>query len=109
MENRANAGLRKTVGSRRWWESRSEHGSAHGSAVLGETLAQIALAWLLARKPWIVAIPGTRKLSRLDENLGGAAVSLTAADLREIDEVLATVPIEGARYPESSMKMIDRS
>jgi aryl-alcohol dehydrogenase-like predicted oxidoreductase len=72
------------------------------------TLAQIALAWLLAQKPWIVPIPGTRKLARLDENLGGASVALTPEDLREIDDVLASVPIEGARYPESAMKMVGR-
>jgi len=63
------------------------------------TPAQIALAWLLAQKPWIVPIPGTTKLHRLDENLGAAAIGLDAADLRQIQDVLAGIPIEGARYP----------
>jgi aryl-alcohol dehydrogenase-like predicted oxidoreductase len=64
------------------------------------TPAQIALAWLLAQKPWIVPIPGTTKLTRLEENLGAAAVQLTAADLREIDGATSKITIEGARYPE---------
>jgi aryl-alcohol dehydrogenase-like predicted oxidoreductase len=63
------------------------------------TPAQIALAWLLAQKPWIVPIPGTTKLHRLKENVGGAAVELTADDLREIDQVLAEIQVQGARYP----------
>ena len=63
------------------------------------TPAQIALAWLLAQKPWIVPIPGTTKLHRLDENLGAAAIELDAADLRQIQAALAGIPIEGARYP----------
>ena len=63
------------------------------------TPAQIALAWLLAQKPWIVPIPGTTKLHRLDENLGGASVVLTPADLVEIGRVLADVEVQGARYP----------
>ena len=64
------------------------------------TPAQIALAWLLAQKPWIVPIPGTRKLERLDENLGAVEVELTADDLREIDEAASKITVEGARYPE---------
>ena len=64
------------------------------------TPAQIALAWLLARKPWIVPIPGTTKLSRLEENLGAASVELTAEDLREIDRAAREITVEGARYPE---------
>ena len=64
------------------------------------TPAQIALAWLLAQKPWIVPIPGTRKLERLDENNGAAAVELTAEDLREIDRAAAQITVQGARYPE---------
>jgi aryl-alcohol dehydrogenase-like predicted oxidoreductase len=64
------------------------------------TPAQIALAWLLAQKPWIVPIPGTTKLARLDENIGAAAVSLTADDLREIDRAASQIIIQGARYPE---------
>jgi aryl-alcohol dehydrogenase-like predicted oxidoreductase len=63
------------------------------------TPAQIALAWLLAQKPWIVPIPGTTKLHRLLENIGGAAVALSGADLARIAEALARIPVEGARYP----------
>ena len=64
------------------------------------TPAQIALAWLLARKPWMAPIPGTTKLARLEENIGAAALRLTPDDLREIDSATATIPIQGARYPE---------
>lgn len=64
------------------------------------TPAQIALAWLLAKKPWIVPIPGTRKLERLDENIGAIAVELTTEDLREIDSAASKITIQGARYPE---------
>lgn len=65
----------------------------------GATKAQIALAWLLARKPWIVPIPGTTKLSRLEENLGAAAIELTADDLQTIGKALDAISVEGARYP----------
>jgi aryl-alcohol dehydrogenase-like predicted oxidoreductase len=64
------------------------------------TSAQIALAWLLAQKPWIVPIPGTTKLQRLEENIGAAQVELTSDDLREIEDATAQITIEGARYPE---------
>ena len=64
------------------------------------TPAQVALAWLLAQRPWIVPIPGTTRLERLDENLGATAVELTTDDLREIEEASARIPIEGDRYPE---------
>ncbi len=64
------------------------------------TPAQIALAWLLAQKPWIVPIPGTTKLTRLEENIGAANVELTADDLREIENAAAQIPVQGARYPE---------
>jgi aryl-alcohol dehydrogenase-like predicted oxidoreductase len=64
------------------------------------TLAQIALAWLLAQKPWIVPIPGTTKLTRLEENLGAVNVELTADDLREIEDAAAKITVQGARYPE---------
>ena len=67
----------------------------------GATPAQIALAWLLAQKPWIVPIPGTTKLSRLEENIGSAAVELTAEDLSEIQGAASEIKIEGARYPEA--------
>jgi aryl-alcohol dehydrogenase-like predicted oxidoreductase len=69
------------------------------------TPAQIALAWLLAQKPWIVPIPGTRKLERLDENIGADAVELTEADLREIDEAAARITVQGARLPEQVLKL----
>ena len=69
------------------------------------TPAQIALAWLLAQKPWIVPIPGTKKLERLDENLGAVAVELTADDLREITETSSKIKIQGGRYPENLQKM----
>lgn len=72
------------------------------------TPAQIALAWVLARKPWIVPIPGTTKLHRLEENIGGGDVELTADDLREIDNLTAQIDVQGARYSESSQKMINR-
>jgi len=72
------------------------------------TRAQIALAWLLARKPWIVPIPGTTKLSRLDENLGTQNIQLTADDLRRIDSAAAQIAIEGARYPEAVEAMTGR-
>ncbi|HEX7979535.1 MAG TPA: aldo/keto reductase [Gemmatimonadaceae bacterium] len=71
------------------------------------TPAQIALAWVLAQKPWIVPIPGTTKIHRLEENLGAANVVLTADDLGQIDAVLE-IPVQGARYGEASQKMIDR-
>ena len=63
------------------------------------TTAQIALAWLLAQKPWIVPIPGTTKLHRLEENLGAAAVDLTADDLDEIEAAASKITVQGARYP----------
>ena len=69
------------------------------------TPAQIALAWLLAQKPWIVPIPGTTKLNRLEENIGAAAVDLTADDLREIDAAASTIKVEGTRYPEKLERM----
>jgi aryl-alcohol dehydrogenase-like predicted oxidoreductase len=69
------------------------------------TPAQIALAWLLARKPWIVPIPGTRKLERLEENIGAAAVDLTADDLREIDSAASKITVQGDRYPEHLERM----
>jgi len=72
------------------------------------TRAQIALAWLLAQKPWIVPIPGTTKLERLEENLAADNVQLTSEDLREIDDALATVEIRGERYPEHLQRMVNR-
>jgi aryl-alcohol dehydrogenase-like predicted oxidoreductase len=72
------------------------------------TPAQIALAWLLARKPWIVPIPGTTKLHRLEENIGAAALALSPADLGEIESAVAKVEVQGARYNEQQQKMVDR-
>ena len=72
------------------------------------TPAQVALAWLLAQQPWIVPIPGTTKLHRLDENLGGATMELTADDCREIARTAAQLTMHGARYSESAQRMIDR-
>src|SRR5208283_3828532 len=74
----------------------------------GATPAQIALAWLLAQKPWIVPIPGTTKLARLEENIGAAAVELTPVDLREIASAASKITVEGARYPEKLEKMTGR-
>ncbi|MBI3528483.1 MAG: aldo/keto reductase [Betaproteobacteria bacterium] len=83
--------------------------------VLGElaarkhvTRAQIALAWLLAQKPWIVPIPGTTKLHRLEENIGAAGVELTVDDLRDIDSALSEIRVQGARYPEHLQKLVGR-
>ncbi len=73
------------------------------------TPAQIALAWLLAQKPWIVPIPGTRKIERLEENIGAASVELTPSDLREIENAASAVKVQGARYAEAQQRMIDRS
>jgi aryl-alcohol dehydrogenase-like predicted oxidoreductase len=72
------------------------------------TPAQIALAWLLVRKPWIVPIPGTTKLHRLEENIGAAAVKLTGDDLRDIEHAVSNVPVQGARYPEHLQKLVGR-
>ena len=74
----------------------------------GATPARIALAWLLAQKPWIVPIPGTRRLERLDENLGAADIELTADDLAAIDTAAAAITVQGERYPEAMQRMIDR-
>ena len=72
------------------------------------TPAQIALAWLLAQKPWIVPIPGTTKLHRLEENIGAASVELTAENLRQIENAAARIPVQGARYPEELQKLVGR-
>lgn len=72
------------------------------------TPAQIALAWLLAQKPWIVPIPGTTKRGRLEENIGAITVELTPDDLREIDDASAKIEVVGERYPEAAMRMINR-
>jgi aryl-alcohol dehydrogenase-like predicted oxidoreductase len=72
------------------------------------TPAQIALAWLLAQKPWIVPIPGTKKLARLEENIGAAAVQLTSDDLREINDAASKITVQGARLPEAVLKMTNR-
>ncbi len=74
----------------------------------GATPAQVALAWLLAQKPWIIPIPGTTKLRRLDENLASMAVELSAEDLAELDEASSKIAVQGARYSEAAQKQIDR-
>ena len=74
----------------------------------GATPAQIALAWLLAQKPWIVPIPGTTKLHRLQENVAAASVELTEGDLREIESAASEITVQGARYSEGSQRMVDR-
>jgi aryl-alcohol dehydrogenase-like predicted oxidoreductase len=72
------------------------------------TPAQIALAWLLAQKPWIVPIPGTTKLHRLEENIGAAAVELTPEDLAQLEGAASKIPVQGARYPEELQKLVGR-
>ncbi|MDR3762704.1 MAG: aldo/keto reductase [Acidobacteriota bacterium] len=72
------------------------------------TPAQVALAWILAQKPWIVPIPGTTKVPRLEENLGGANIELTADDLRQLEEATSKIAIQGARYPENLQKLVGR-
>jgi aryl-alcohol dehydrogenase-like predicted oxidoreductase len=81
--------------------------------VLGEianqrqaTRAQIAIAWLLAQKPWIVPIPGTTKLHRLEENIGAVSIELAPVDLRDIDDALSKVTVQGARYPEQMQRTV---
>ena len=81
---------------------------AEFAAKRNATTAQIALAWLLAQKPWIVPIPGTTKLSRLEENMGAVALELTPEDLREIDSITANIPVHGERYPEALERMTNR-
>ena len=72
------------------------------------TPAQIALAWILAQRPWIVPIPGTTKLGRLEENLEAADVALSTGDLRDLEQAIAAIPVHGNRYTEAAQKMIDR-
>jgi aryl-alcohol dehydrogenase-like predicted oxidoreductase len=72
------------------------------------TPAQIALAWILAQKPWMVPIPGTTKLHRLEENLGAVNVELSPGDLRELDTIASRIPVQGARYPEALQKLVGR-
>jgi aryl-alcohol dehydrogenase-like predicted oxidoreductase len=74
----------------------------------GATVGQVALAWLLAQQPWIVPIPGTRRVERLEENLAAADLELTSEDLGELDAASASVQVQGARYPEAMQRMIDR-
>jgi aryl-alcohol dehydrogenase-like predicted oxidoreductase len=72
------------------------------------TSAQIALAWVLARKPWIVPIPGTTKLHRLQENVAAASLELSEGDLREIESATSGITVQGARYSEGAQRMINR-
>lgn len=81
---------------------------SHIAKEKGATNAQIALAWLLAQKPWIIPIPGTTKLHRLQENTGASAITLSTDDLKEINEALSNIQVQGARYSEGAQKMIDR-
>jgi len=74
----------------------------------GVTPAQIALAWLLAQKPWIVPIPGTTKLHRLEENIGAAGVALTAEEIQELETAASKIAVQGARYPEALQKLVGR-
>ena len=74
----------------------------------GVMRAQVAIAWLLAQRPWIVPIPGTTKPHRLEENIDAADVELTADDLRDIESTAARITVRGARYSESAQRMIDR-
>jgi aryl-alcohol dehydrogenase-like predicted oxidoreductase len=74
----------------------------------GTTPAQVALAWLLAKKPWIAPIPGTRRLERLEENLGAADLTLTPDDIAELDDASARIQVQGERYPAAMQAMIDR-
>ena len=78
------------------------------AAQKGATPAQLALAWVLAQKPWMVPIPGTTKRHRLDENVGGVNVHLTGEDLREIDRAASQIELRGARYPEHLLKLVGR-
>jgi aryl-alcohol dehydrogenase-like predicted oxidoreductase len=79
-----------------------------GAERKGATVGQVALAWLLAQKPWVTPIPGTRRLERLDENLAAAALALTPEDLAELDAASSSVQVQGDRYPEAMQRMIDR-
>ena len=72
------------------------------------TPAQLSLAWLLAQKPWIVPIPGTTKLHRLEENLAAASIELTPDDLRQIDNASFKIAVQGARYPEALQRLVGR-
>ncbi len=78
------------------------------AAAKGMTKAQVALSWLLAQKPWVVPIPGTTKLHRLEENLGAASLELTPDDLQEIEAAAAEITVQGARYTENLQKLVDR-
>jgi len=78
------------------------------AAAKGATTAQVALAWLLAQKPWVVPIPGTTKLHRLEENLGAPGLALTPDDLRAIEAATARITVQGSRYPEQQQKLVER-
>lgn len=95
-----------------FFDTAEVYGPFTNEELLGEALepfrGQIALTWLLAQKPWIVPIPGSRKIERLDENIGAVAVELTPADLREIESAIATMTIQGDRYPVNLQQMTGR-
>jgi aryl-alcohol dehydrogenase-like predicted oxidoreductase len=93
-----------------FFDTAEAYGPFTNEELVGEALspAQIALAWLLAQKPWIVPIPGTTKLHRLEENIGAVAVELTPDELREIESAASQIAVQGARLPEAVLKMTGR-
>ncbi len=78
------------------------------TAIRSGPVTGTAIAWLLAQKPWIVPIPGTTKLDRLDENIGAARVGITPAELESLDIAVAKIPVHGARYPEHLQRLVGR-
>ncbi len=96
------------VGEAKQQNARAVDALADIAAAKGVTPAQLALAWLLAQKPWIVPIPGTTKLHRLKENIGAVEIELTAGDLKAIEDTIARTGFAGARYPEAGMAMLNR-
>jgi len=97
-----------------FFDTAEVYGPFTNEELVGEALspfreqAQIALAWLLAQKPWIVPIPGTTKLHRLEENIGAAAIELTSDDLRELENAASQIQVQGARYPENLERLTGR-
>ena len=102
------AGLPRFAPDARQGEPGTRRDARQVAERLNATPAQIALAWLLAQEPWIVPIPGTTKLHRLDENIGAAELELTADALDEIETAVSAIPIEGERYPESLARLTGR-
>ena len=102
------ASCRASAGGAQGQSNARRSASARSPTDKGATPAQIALAWLLAQRPWIVPIPGTTKLHRLEENFGAAEVELTGDDLARIELALATVEVQGARYPAALQALVGR-